>query len=143
MKKVLWQACLVLIASAPLTAQATTGEEPVSVAYFYTVKWGFQDEFLDLFRRNHYPVLKAQQETGRLLDVQTYTPRFHGDGRSDWTFLVILTFRSWQAMAENSEEQEIIERLYPDHEKFRSEEQRRFELLLAHWDVPLRKAAME
>ncbi len=34
--------------------------EPKATWYFYTVKWGAQDEFLDLFQRNHYPVLKAK-----------------------------------------------------------------------------------
>ena len=143
MKSMLLAMSLLWFGGVPLAAQEAEGEEPVSVAYFYTVQWGFQDEFLELFRRNHYPVLKAQLDSGRLLDIQTYTPRFHGDGRSDWTFLVILTFRSWQAMDEGSGEREIIERLYPDQEKFRREEQRRFELLLAHWDVPLRHAPME
>lgn len=143
MKSMLLAMSLLWFGGVPLAAQEAEGEEPVSVAYFYTVQWGFQDEFLELFRRNHYPVLKAQLDSGRLLDIQTYTPRFHGDGRSDWTFLVILTFRSWQAMDEGSGEREIIERLYPDQEKFRQEEQRRFELLFAHWDVPLRHAPME
>lgn len=143
MKSMLLAMSLLWFGGVPLAAQEAEGEKPVSVAYFYTVQWGFQDEFLELFRRNHYPVLKAQLDSGRLLDIQTYTPRFHGDGRSDWTFLVILTFRSWQAMDEGSGEREIIERLYPDQEKFRREEQRRFELLLAHWDVPLRHAPME
>jgi hypothetical protein len=27
--------------------------------------------------------------------------------------------------------------LFPDEERYRAEEQRRFELLEAHWDVPL------
>ena len=34
-------------------------------------------------------------------------------------------------------EEEVIRKLYPDQVKFRSEENRRFELLEAHWDVPL------
>ena len=31
-----------------------------SVWYLYKVKWGAQEEFLALFRKNHYPVLEAQ-----------------------------------------------------------------------------------
>lgn len=116
---------------------------PVTVAYFYTVKWGHQEEFVELFKRNHYPVLKAQVESGRLLDVKAYTPRFHGDGRADWTFMTVLVFRDWQAMTDSSQEAEITLRLYPDQEKFRSEEQRRFQILDAHWDVPLRETPME
>jgi hypothetical protein len=36
-----------------------------------------------------------------------------------------------------SGEEAIAKRLYPDQETFRKEEQRRFEILDAHWDVPL------
>src|ERR687892_424086 len=56
--------------------------------YFYTVKWGYQDEFLDLFQKNHYPVLKAQRDAGRFVSVRTFVPQYHGDGRADWTFAV-------------------------------------------------------
>ena len=42
----------------------------------------------------------------------------------------------WPAMEEHSDA-EIAARLYPDQATFRREEQRRFELLDAHWDVPL------
>ncbi len=123
-------------------AQETSKEEPVTVAYFYKVKWGYQNEFLELYKRNHYPVLEAMVKSGRLVEVQTWTPRFHGDGRSDWTFMSVLIFTSWEAMADNSEEQKIIKNLFPDQERFQREEQRRFEILEAHWDVPLREAPM-
>ncbi len=123
-------------------AQEASKEEPVTVAYFYKVKWGYQNEFLELYKKNHYPVLKAMVKSGRLVEVQTWTPRFHGDGRSDWTFMSVLIFTSWEAMADNSEEQKIIKDLFPDQERFQREEQRRFEILEAHWDVPLREAPM-
>ncbi len=123
-------------------AQEASKEEPVTAAYFYKVKWGYQNEFLELYKRNHYPVLEAMVKSGRLVEVQTWTPRFHGDGRSDWTFMSVLIFTSWEAMANNSEEQKIIKDLFPDQERFQREEQRRFEILEAHWDVPLREAPM-
>ena len=131
-----------LLVTTLLPAQAEP-PEPVTVAYYYKVKWGHQEEFVRLFAKNHYPVLKAQVESGRLLEVRALEPRFHGDGRADWTFKTILVFRSWEAMGEGGEEREIIQRLYPDQETFRREERRRFELLEAHWDVPLRPVPVE
>jgi hypothetical protein len=110
--------------------------KPVTVQYFYRIRWGFQDEFVELFERNHWPLLRAQLEVGRLLDVRAYAPRFHGDGRADWTFQVTITYRDWAAMEEHADPA-IIARLYPDAEKLSREEQRRFELIEAHWDVPL------
>lgn len=115
---------------------------PVKVEYYYRVKWGFQQEFIELFRKNHYPVLLEQIKSGRLLQVEAFEPRFHGDGRSDWTFMTVIVFKSWQAFGE-SESAEIIKRLYPDQDTFKREEQRRFEIVEAHWDVPLKPLIME
>ena len=110
-------------------------DEPVQVAYYYRVRWGFQEEFERLYMKNHYPVLAAQLG-GRIREVRLYRPRFHGDGRSDWTFLSVITFSSWETLGA-SEEARIARQLFPDQETFRREEQRRFEIVDAHWDVPL------
>jgi hypothetical protein len=116
-------------AQTPAQAAAET-----TTWYFYKVKWGYQDEFLDLFQRNHYPVLKALKDAGQYSAIRTYTPRYHGDGRADWTFAVELVRREVPGMPA---EEEVVRKLYPDQAKFRKEEARRFELLEAHWDVPL------
>lgn len=121
-------------ASAP-SAPGTTAGETRTTWYFYTVTWGFQDEFLDLFQKNHYPVLNAQLQAGRFAAVRTWVPRYHGDGRADWTFVVEIVERV--GVTGIPSEQELIKKLYPDQATFRKEEQRRFELLVAHWDVPL------
>jgi hypothetical protein len=132
----LWQHQGVSEQSSPDRAQPTT------VAYFYRARWGYHEEWLDLFLRNHWPVLREQLRMGRFTDVALYTPRFHGDGRADWTSMVTITYRDWAALEAHSEE-EIKRRLYPDQERFRAEEQRRFELLDAHWDVPLEQVPLE
>ena len=108
----------------------------VSVAYFYRVRWGALDEFIELFERNHWPILQDQLAAGRFLDVRAATPRFHGDGRADWNFLVTITYRDWAALEAHSEA-DIAARLFPDQARYRAEERRRFELREAHWDVSL------
>jgi hypothetical protein len=130
-------------ASGNLQAQAISARQPITVAYYYKIKWGYQDEFLELFKRNHYPVLEAQVKAGRMLKVEAYTPRFHGDGRSDWHFMTILVFKDWESFGDNTGDADLIKKLYPDQDKFKKEEQRRFQLLEAHWDVPLNSAPMK
>lgn len=110
---------------------------PFTVAYYYKVRWGHQQEFERLFLKNHHPILMAEKEAGRIRGVSLYRPRFHGDGRADWTFLVVIQFASWATFGAPSAEAEISRRLFPDQETFEKEEQRRFEILDAHWDVPL------
>ena len=109
---------------------------PVTIAYYYRTKWGSHDEFVGLFDRNHWPILREQLAEGRFLDVNASKPRFHGDGRADWDFLVTITYRDWAAVEAHSEA-EIARRLYPDQATFKKDEARRFSLLEAHWDVVL------
>jgi len=110
--------------------------DPVTVLYFYCTQWGAHDEFVELFRRNHWPILREQLASGRFTSVEMTVPRFHGDGRADWDVLVSITYRDWAAIEEHGDA-EIARRLYPDQATFKREEARRFELLEAHWDVPL------
>jgi hypothetical protein len=134
MKKVLVLLLLAVVLSPLVSAE----EKPCRVAYFYKVRWGFQSEFERLFLKNHYPLLLAQtKEGGRMRAVELYRPTFHGEGRGDWTFLVVITFANWAALGAPGDEAALARRLFPDQETFRKEEQRRFEILDAHWDVPL------
>jgi len=124
--------------AALLAVPAFAEEKPVTVGYYYRVRWGFQQEFERLFFKNHYPVLKDQMsDGGRIKAVSVYRPTFHGEGRADWTFLVVITFSDWSVLGGPSPDETIARRLYPDQDTFKKEEQRRFEILDAHWDVPL------
>ena len=116
--------------------------EPVEVLYFYRTSWGAHDEFVALFRKNHWPILREQLADGRYTDVHVATPRFHGDGRADWDIIVSITYRDWAAIEEHSDA-EIARRLYPDQDAFRAEESRRFSLLDAHWDVVLESRPLD
>jgi hypothetical protein len=123
--------------AAPPARPAARAETPYAVEYYYKAKWGFADEFARLFRRNHLPVLKKQIESGRLLEVRAEKPRYHATEDGRWDFRVTLVFRSVAAAADPSGEDEIKKQLFPDQATFQREEQRRFEILLAHWDLPV------
>jgi hypothetical protein len=139
--------CLLVVVGFGLFAVASLYSEQAPAAqnasaqktvwYFYKVKWGFQDEFQRLFARNHLPVLREEMKSGRIVSVKTFVPSYHGDGRSDWTFAVQIIFKDVAALTGPSGEEEIQQRLFPDRVRFLKEEQRRFEILDAHWDVPL------
>ena len=135
MKKTIMLVAALLVA---LALPARAEDETVRAAYYYKVKWGYQEEFERLFFKNHYPVLQAQMgEHGRIVSVEVMRPTYHGDGRADWTFLVVITFASNAAFVGPNQEAAIQKRLYADQETFKKEERRRFEIVDAHWDVPL------
>jgi hypothetical protein len=133
-----------LLLATALLAPATPAEtdvKPVTAAYYYKVRWGFQQEFERLYFKNHQPILMAQKG-GRIKAVEIFRPTFHGEGRADWTFLVVIVFSNWAAFESNpSEEETLAKKLFPDQETFKKEEQRRFEILDAHWDIPLTRVS--
>jgi hypothetical protein len=135
-------AVLGALVSPRATPQRPT-DQPYVVAYYYKIKWGHYDEFLQLFKKNHWPLLKAEQEQGRILRVEAYQPTFHGEGRADWHFMTVIVYKNWNAVIDPSGREELLRRLFPDQERFHAEERRRFELLEAHWDVPLTPVALD
>ncbi len=84
-------------------------------------------------------VLAAVTVHGRVQDVKLLRPTYHL--KDDWTFLVVITYPSWAALGSPSDEEAITKKLYPDYDRFQKEEQRRFEVLDSHWDVPLTPVA--
>ena len=118
-------------------------DEPFAAEYYYKAKWGYAEEFIRLFKKNHFPILQKQVESGRILKVTAVKPRYHATEDGRWDYRVTIVFRNASVANDSSGEEAIIKRLYPDQETFRREEQRRFEILLAHWDVPIVDVALD
>jgi hypothetical protein len=117
---------------------ATSQDKPFVAEYYYKAKWGYADEFLQLFKKNHYPVLKKEIEMGRLLKVWVEQPRYHTTEDGRWDYRVTIVFRNATVANEAFDEAALQRQLFPDQDTFKKEEQRRFEILLAHWDLPIK-----
>jgi len=133
---------LVLASSVSLLAQGAppqgSADQPYIMEYYYKLQWGHQQEFLQLFLKNHYPLLKKIVESGRMLSVKIETPANHMTEDARWDYRVTIKFKnSTAATTANPQEESLIKQLWPDQETYKREEQRRFEILLAHWDLPV------
>ena len=144
MRKLLSAALLLatmLLLSAAGLAQAPPApdpEKPYVMEYYYKTQWGHQQEFLQLFLKNHYPLLQKIMESGRMLSVKIETPANHMTEESRWDYRVTIRFKnSTAATTTNPDEVRFIKQLWPDQATYQREEQRRFEILLAHWDLPV------
>jgi hypothetical protein len=132
----LWLFALPVLAQGSPPQTATN--QPYTMEYYYKVQWGHQQEFLNLFLKNHYPLLRKEVEGGRILSVKIETPANHMTEDSRWDYRVTLVFKSSTvATSSNPDEPALIKELWPDQATFIGEEQRRFEILLAHWDLPV------
>lgn len=117
--------------------QPSIKEKPFTVEYYYKAKWGYADEFIRLYKKNHYPVMKKEMEMGRILRIAAEKPRYHATEDGRWDYKVTLVWKNVQVTEDGFDEESLIRQLYPDQETYKKEEQRRFEILLGHWDTPV------
>jgi hypothetical protein len=140
--KTLWTAFLLCLTAPSVLAQGAppqgAADQPYVMEYYYKVQWGHQQEFLQLFLKNHYPLLMDGVKTGRMVSVKIETPANHMTEDGRWDYRVTIRFKnSTVATTADTDEQTAIKRLWPDQDTYKREEQRRFEILLAHWDLPV------
>ncbi len=137
-----WIAGLVMVgllgtASWSQPPSQTEADTPFPVEYYYKVEWGHFSEFLALYKKNHYPILVKLQEMGRIVDMRADRPFNHASEASRWDFRYTIVWKNAAVAHEDFDTDPIIAELYPDRATFDQEEQRRFELLIEHMDVPV------
>jgi len=123
---------------------AAQGDKPFVAEYYYKTKWGHADEFIALFRKNHYPILKKEVESGRMLKVFAVQPIYHTTEDGRWDYRVTIIYKNAAVAHEDDPNRAaLLKRLFPDQETYKKEEQRRFEILDAHWDLPIKDVDLE
>jgi hypothetical protein len=135
-------AVITVAVAAPMMAQGAPpqggADKPYTVEYYYKCQWGHQQEFLQLFLKNHYPLLEKIKATGRILSLKIESPAYHTTEDGRWDYRVTIRYKnSTVATTSNPDEEAFIKELWPDQETYKKEEQRRFEILLGHWDLPV------
>jgi len=127
---------LIVIWAASFSLKAQTKkDEPFTIENYYKVKWGYADEFIDLWKTNHYPLLKKAKEKGDIINVTAEKPKLHSGEDTRWDFKVTITFKNAILAFDPNLTTPYKQQLYPDLDKLTKDEQHRFELLIAHWDV--------
>jgi hypothetical protein len=137
-RRVLFLLLLVAIAAPIASYGQSATDKPFVVEYYYKTKWGHADEFLKLFKKNHYPLLKKEVELGRMAKVWMDQPRYHTTEDGRWDFRVTIVFKNAIVANEPYDEDALKKQLWPDQETYLREEQWRFEILDAHWDLPVK-----
>lgn len=132
-RKLLIIICFLFYQSA--SAQTGITKEYFTVENYYKVKWGYADEFIDIWKKNHYPLLKKAMEKGDIISVTPTKPMLHSGEDTRWDFRVIIVFKNSKLAFDPGLTTPYKQLLYPDSAKLVRDEQHRFELLIAHWDV--------
>ena len=130
-------------AQAPAASREAGREQNYAVEYYYKVSWGHADEWLRLFKKNHLPLLKVLQSQGAIVDLKIQKPLFHTTEDGRWDYRVTITYKDIAASQGTGGDQSILLKLFPDQATYEREEQRRFEILIAHWDLPVEEVSQE
>jgi hypothetical protein len=115
---------------------ATASVKPETEEWVYRVRYGFKDEWWQIFREYQIAILQRQKQLGYVKDFQIWAPGLHTSEESRWDYRVIIVRASHDAPPGQSEG-EVAKVLFPDQATFRREENRRWELTTNHWDLPI------
>ncbi len=134
---VLW--CLLIAFGSLVHAQGNNGRgkcmQPFGIS-FYSIRGGFEDEWLALYMQWHYPLMEYALANGTLLQHKLFVPDGHG-ADEPWTFAVSFLYPAAQdrKAAPLDRAAQIRELFGQRMDEYVAGEKRRWELTLKHWDI--------
>src|ERR1700678_2192702 len=128
---------LLAISTAPFQANSQPAtNQPYIVEWVYTVKWGYQDEFWQIFQKYQIATLNKEKELGGVLKYEVFRPGLHTSEDHRWDYRIVIYYKD---VAASSQGGQVEKQLFSDQAKLKREEQRRWELTEVHWDLPIRQ----
>ena len=109
-------------------------EKPYLVEWVYKVKWGYADEFWQLFKKYQITTLNREKELGYVTSFTVYRPGYHTGEDSRWEYRIVIAYKNISSSGHGSE---VEKQLFPDQATMKREENRRWELTEAHYDLPI------
>jgi hypothetical protein len=142
---VLALAVVMLLASAipPASAQqgssnspaaTSAADKPYLVEWVYKVKWGYADEFWQIFKKYQIATLNREKELGYVTSYTVYRPGLHTGEDTRWEYHAAITYKN---QASSSHGSEVEKELFPDRATQKQEENRRWQITEAHYDLPI------
>src|ERR1700685_766547 len=109
-------------------------EKPYMVEWVYKVKWGYADEFWQLFKKYQIATLNREKELGYVTSYTVYRPGLHAGEDSRWEYRIVITYKNISSSTHGSE---VEKQLFPDQATMKREANRRWELTEPHYDLPI------
>jgi hypothetical protein len=119
---------------APGNPAVSTTEKPYLVEWVYKVKWGYADEFWQLFKKYQIATLNREKELGYVTSYTVYRPGYHTGEDTRWEYRIVIAYKNISSSVHGSE---VEKQLFPDREAMKRGENRRWELTEAHYDLPI------
>lgn len=134
---------LTILLHQTIIAQADHKEEPFTVESYYKVQWGHAEEFMTLWKKNHYPLEKEAMKKGEIISISAEKPKLHSGEDTRWDWKITITYKNSAAAFDHDLTAPYKKQIYPDLEKLAKDEQHRWDLVIAHWDVMTEKIELD
>ena len=118
----------------PAMAQTLAAEKPYQVEWVYRVRYGYQDEWWRIFQKYQIAILDREMALGYVTRYSVVRPGLHTSEDARWDYRIVITYPN---PAGATHEGEVDRQLFPDRQAEAREDQRRWELTLNHWDLPI------
>lgn len=122
------------LAAAPPAPARQAAAKPYQVEWVYRARYGFQDEWWRLFQKYQIAELDEEQRRSYVLHYEVFRPGLHASEDSRWDYRIVITYNGYEG---SSHEAEVEKALFPDAAARQREEDRRWELTVNHWDLPI------
>jgi hypothetical protein len=135
-------AVFVLTGVANTTARAGAQQpqpaqtKPYLVEWVYRVKYGYQDEWWKIFQKYQITTLDKEKDLGYVTSYQVVRPGLHTSEDSRWDYRIVIAYKDESSAGHGGE---VEKSLFPDADKRKQEENRRWELTTNHWDLPIKE----
>jgi len=118
-------------------AQASNGgrgSQPVVEVSYYKLPPGRQDEWLALYKKWHYPIMKWYKAHGLVTSETVYTRAFHELSPSWDIAIMIVSPPPDQAKKSPLTRAQVIRHVFPNIDEYVKGEKARWAMTLKHWD---------
>ena len=136
MRRSLLGLAFALAAVIPAQSQTRPSDKPLQVEWVYRIKYGYQGEWWKLFKKYQIATLDREKQLGYVTDYQVFRPGAHVSEDSRWDYRIIITYPNYDG---SKREGEVEAQLFPDKAALARDENRRWELTVNHWDLPIRQ----
>jgi hypothetical protein len=151
LQKITWRNAILTVAAAVLVfsfvssalaqqgssvsaSPASPSEKPYLVEWVYKVKWGYADEFWEIFKKYQIATLNREKELGYVTSYTVYRPGLHTGEDTRWEYRVVITYKN---QASSSHGAEVEKELFPNKATQKQEENRPWQITEAHYDLPI------
>ena len=125
---------LILSVGGAHAQSAVTNNKPYSEEWVFHVRWGHQHEWWKLFQKYQIATLDREKQLGYVTSYTVEVPDLHASDDARWDYRIVINYPNYE---DSSRGDDVEAKLFPDAAPREREEQKRWDLTVNHWDLPV------